>query len=117
RLTEEIEEMAYAGGHASHCYIQGTNIYFTFAFVENKGAEAAEEDYMRVVSIILEETLKRGGSVAHHHGSGKYRTPWMPEEHGSSYPLLYRMKDALDPHHILNKGVLLVDRHEDSGLL
>ncbi|HWQ57427.1 MAG TPA: FAD-binding oxidoreductase, partial [Clostridia bacterium] len=79
RLMGEIEEMAYAGGHASHCYMQGTNIYFTFAFMEEKGAEAAREDYMRVVSIILEETLKRGGSVAHHHGSGRYRTRFMPE--------------------------------------
>lgn len=117
RLTNEVKEMAYAGGHASHCYIQGTNIYFTFAFLENRGAAAAEDDYMKVVSIILEETLKRGGSVAHHHGSGKYRTPWMPEEHGSSYPLLYRLKDALDPSHILNRGVLLVGDHEDSSLL
>ncbi|HWQ57509.1 MAG TPA: FAD-linked oxidase C-terminal domain-containing protein, partial [Clostridia bacterium] len=77
---------------------------------EEKGAEAAREDYMRVVSIILEETLKRGGSVAHHHGSGRYRTRFMPEEHGSSYELLYRLKDALDPNGIMNKGVLLVER-------
>lgn len=110
RLTGEVEEMAYAGGHASHCYAQGTNIYFTFAFMEEKGAGAAEADYMRVVSIILEETLRRGGSAAHHHGSGRYRTRFMPEEHGSSYELMYRLKDALDPNGIMNKGVLLVER-------
>ncbi|HOG01437.1 MAG: putative FAD-linked oxidoreductase [Firmicutes bacterium ADurb.Bin248] len=110
RLTGEVEEMAYAGGHASHCYAQGTNIYFTFAFMEEKGAQAAEADYMRVVAIILEETLRRGGSVAHHHGSGRYRTRFMPEEHGSSYELMYRLKDALDPNGIMNKGVLLVER-------
>ena len=110
RLSSEVEEIAYAGGHASHSYVQGTNIYFTFAFMEEKGAEAAQEDYMRVVGIILGETLKRGGSVAHHHGSGRYRTRWMPQEHGSSYTLLYKLKDALDPHHIMNKGVLLVDK-------
>ncbi|HOS18842.1 MAG TPA: FAD-linked oxidase C-terminal domain-containing protein, partial [Clostridia bacterium] len=108
--TGEVEEMAYAGGHASHCYAQGTNIYFTFAFMEEKGAQAAEADYMRVVAIILEETLRRGGSVAHHHGSGRYRTRFMPEEHGSSYELMYRLKDALDPNGIMNKGVLLVER-------
>ena len=65
---------------------------------------------MSVVSVIMEETLKRGGSIAHHHGSGKYRTRWMPEEHGSSYQLMYRLKDALDPNHILNKGVILVEK-------
>ncbi|MDR1530969.1 MAG: FAD-binding oxidoreductase [Clostridiales bacterium] len=106
RLSEEIEYLAYAGGHASHSYMQGTNIYFTFAFLA-RNVELVKDDYMRVVGVILEETLKRGGSIAHHHGSGKYRTSWMPREHGTSYPLLYKLKDALDPNHILNKGVLL----------
>jgi FAD/FMN-containing dehydrogenase len=110
RLTDEVAELAYTGGHASHCYMQVTNIYFTFAVMEEKGAEAARDDYMRVVDIILEETLKRGGSVAHHHGSGRYRASYMPREHGSSYSLMYRLKDALDPNNIMNKGVLVVDR-------
>lgn len=110
RLMSELENMLYVGGHSSHSYMQGTNIYFTFGIIEEEGAESAEKDYMSVIAIILEETLKRGGSIAHHHGSGKYRTNWMPQEHGSSYPLLYMLKDALDPHHILNKGVLLVDK-------
>ena len=109
RLPEENEALAYVGGHSSHSYMQGTNIYFTFAFMEENGAESAQEDYMNVIRVIMEETLKYGGSIAHHHGSGKYRTAWMPQEHGTSYPLMYKLKDALDPNHILNKGVLLVD--------
>lgn len=109
-MPDKIEELAYVGGHASHSYMQGTNIYFTFALTEDNGAKAAQDDYMKVISVIMEETLKRGGSIAHHHGSGKYRTRWMPEEHGSSYPLMYKLKEALDPNYILNKGVLLVDK-------
>ncbi len=108
RLMDENENLMYVGGHSSHSYMQGTNIYFTFGFLEN-ASETAQEDYMKVISVIMEETLKYGGSIAHHHGSGKYRTAWMPQEHGSSYPLMYKLKDALDPNHILNKGVLLVD--------
>ncbi len=106
RLKEEVEALAIAGGHASHCYAQGTNIYFQFALKEDD-YENAEKDYMQVISIIMEETLKRGGSIAHHHGSGKYRTRWMPEEHGSSYQLMYRIKEAMDPNGIMNKGVIL----------
>lgn len=107
RLPEEIKAMAFVGGHASHCYMQGTNIYFTFAFMEEKGAGTARENYMQVVGLIMEETLKHGGSIAHHHGCGRYRTSWMPEEHGSSYLLLNKLKEALDPNRIMNKGVLL----------
>jgi FAD/FMN-containing dehydrogenase len=109
RLPGELPNLAFIGGHSSHSYVQGTNIYFTFAYVVEKGAESARTDYMKIVSVIMEETLKRGGSIAHHHGSGKYRTRWMPEEHGSSYPLLRKLKEALDPNRILNKGVLLTD--------
>lgn len=108
RALDENENLMYVGGHSSHSYMQGTNIYFTFGFLENS-SDTAQEDYMKVIKVILEETLRYGGSIAHHHGSGKYRTAWMPQEHGSSYPLMYKLKDALDPNHILNKGVLLVD--------
>ncbi|MEG1615027.1 MAG: FAD-linked oxidase C-terminal domain-containing protein, partial [Oscillospiraceae bacterium] len=80
RLPNDIEELAYVGGHSSHSYMQGTNIYFTFAFMEENGSESAQADYMNVIKVIMEETLKRGGSIAHHHGSGKYRTAWMPQE-------------------------------------
>ena len=108
RLPREIPTLAAVGGHSSHSYVQGTNIYFTFGFGV-KDAASAQAEYMKLVGVIMEETLKRGGSVAHHHGSGKYRTQWMPQEHGSSYQLLYRLKNALDPNRVLNKGVLLVD--------
>ncbi|MDR1629089.1 MAG: FAD-binding oxidoreductase [Oscillospiraceae bacterium] len=111
RMPEELDNLVTVGGHSSHSYVQGTNIYFTFGyFLGMKGGEYARPDYMHVVKIIMEETLKRGGSIAHHHGSGKYRTQWMPEEHGSSYTLLYKLKEALDPNGIMNKGVLLVER-------
>ena len=114
RLREEIPTLALCGGHSSHSYMQGTNIYFQFAFMVTekgeKGAAQAEAEYMHVIRIIMEETLRYGGSIAHHHGSGKYRTQWMPEEHGSSYQLMYRLKEAMDPNCILNKGVILVER-------
>ncbi|MDR2482755.1 MAG: FAD-binding oxidoreductase [Treponema sp.] len=109
RAPREIPNLAAIGGHSSHSYVQGTNIYFTFGFLVKDGAESARRDYMKVIEIIMEETLKRNGSIAHHHGSGKYRTRWMPQEHGSSYPLLAKLKEALDPNRILNKGVLLAD--------
>lgn len=108
RLRADIKTLVLCGGHSSHSYMQGTNIYFEFGFMVNQGVEQAETEYMHIIDIILEETLKYGGSIAHHHGSGKYRTPWMPKEHGSSYPLMYKLKEALDPNGILNKGVILV---------
>ena len=108
RVPVEMPNLYGIGGHSSHSYMQGTNIYFQFGF-KSRGVEFAEEDYMHVIRIIMEETLRYDGSIAHHHGSGKYRTQWMPQEHGTSYPMMYKLKEAMDPNKILNKGVLLVD--------
>jgi alkyldihydroxyacetonephosphate synthase len=33
----------------------------------------------------------------------------MAHEHGSSYQLMRKLKNALDPNQIMNKGVLLAD--------
>ena len=55
---------------------------------------------------MVEEALRLGGSMVHHHGIGKYRTPWTAEEHGSALVLLERMKAALDPHGIMNPGTI-----------
>lgn len=107
RAEAEMENLVMIGGHSSHSYINGTNIYFQFMFQVTE-EHSCHEDYMHIIRIIMEETLRLGGSIAHHHGSGKYRTAWMPQEHGSSYPLMYRLKEALDPHDILGNGILLV---------
>ena len=107
RAAQELENLIVIGGHSSHSYMNGTNIYFQFLFQVTE-EHSCQEDYMHIIRIIMEETLNRGGSIAHHHGSGKYRTEWMPREHGSSYPLMYKLKEALDPNGILNEGILLV---------
>lgn len=105
-MPREMENLVAIGGHSSHSYMQGTNVYFTFAFTV-RSVETAREDYMKVVSVIMEETLKRGGSIAHHHGSGKYRTKWMPEEHGSSFVVMKALKKALDPNGIMNPNTIV----------
>jgi FAD/FMN-containing dehydrogenase len=106
RISTELPNTVFIGGHSSHSYINGTNIYFTFGFkVEND--QTAEEEYMNLIRVIMEETLEQGGSIAHHHGVGKYRTKWQSQEHGSSYPLMVALKEMMDPNEIFNKGALI----------
>ena len=110
-MIKEVETLYLIGGHSSHSYVTGTNLYFEFAFLpKDYSPEAIEREYFKVLSIIMEEVLRFGGSIAHHHGSGKYRTRWMPQEHGTSYQLMYKLKEALDPNGVMNKGVILVDK-------
>ena len=61
---------------------------------------------MPLNAIIVEEALRHGGSMVHHHGVGKYRTPWVREEHGSAWPILEGLKTAFDPKGIMNAGTI-----------
>jgi len=109
RIIEEIPDITMMGGHSSHSYINGTNMYFNYFF--NVVGVGPEEEttkyYLPIIGIICEETLKRGGSIVHHHGIGKARTPWVKDEYGSSYYILETLKHAFDPHGIMNKGTII----------
>lgn len=100
-------ELTMLGGHSSHSYINGTNMYFVY----NYEIHCAPEDEMIIYhhplqKIIVEETLKAGGSMCHHHGIGKYRSEWTLEEHGSAYYMLEKLKEAFDPNGIMNYGTI-----------
>jgi alkyldihydroxyacetonephosphate synthase len=108
RIVSEIPDITMAGGHSSHSYINGTNMYFNYFFnvVDCGPEEETTKYYLPIISIICEETLKRGGSIVHHHGMGKARAPWVKDEYGSSYYILETLKRAFDPNGIMNKGTI-----------
>lgn len=100
-------DLTMLGGHSSHSYINGTNMYFVY----NYEIHCAPEDEMRIYHhplqrIIVEETLKLEGSMCHHHGIGKFRNEWTKEEHGSAYYMLEKLKEAFDPKGIMNFGTI-----------
>jgi len=108
RLRAEVPDITVAGGHSSHSYVNGTNMYFIYYYNVNCPPAQEVTKYRREINrVICEETLKLGGSVVHHHGMGKARTPWVREEYGSSYYVLERLKRAFDPNDIMNKGTIV----------
>jgi alkyldihydroxyacetonephosphate synthase len=110
RIREEYpraHDLTMLGGHSSHSYINGTNMYFVY----NYRIHCTPEDEMRVYHhplqrIIVEETLRFGGSMCHHHGIGKFRNEWTREEHGSAYYMLEKLKQSFDPNGIMNFGTI-----------
>ncbi len=106
RGLEEIRDVVQFSAHSSHSYMQGTNMYFVVRF-KSTDYEDNQERFDHAYNIIMEETLKRNGSICHHHGVGKYRVKWMPEDAGTSFTVLERIKEALDPNDIMNKGDLI----------
>lgn len=108
RIKNEIPDITMVGGHSSHSYMNGTNLYFMYYYnvVDCDVTEEITKYHNPINTIIVEETLKRGGSMCHHHGVGKYRVRWIKQEHGSAYPVLKKLKEALDPNNIMNPGTI-----------
>lgn len=110
RIREEfprVQDLTMLGGHSSHSYLNGTNMYFVY----NYKILCEPEDELIIYHhplqrIIVEETLKLGGSMCHHHGIGKYRSEWTKDEHGSAYYMLEKLKEAFDPNGIMNYGTI-----------
>jgi len=105
REFPRADDLTMLGGHSSHSYINGTNMYFVY----NYNINCEPEDEFRIYhhplqTIIVEETLKLGGSMVHHHGIGKFRSQWTKQEHGSAYYMLEKLKQAFDPNGVMNFG-------------
>jgi alkyldihydroxyacetonephosphate synthase len=98
-------DLTMLGAHSSHSYQTGTNLYFVYDYnIECQPREEITEYHIPINAIIVEEALAHGGSMVHHHGIGKYRTPWTKEEHGSAYWILEKLKETFDPNGIMNTG-------------
>lgn len=100
-------DLTMLGAHSSHSYQTGTNLYFVYDYTINCSPREEIEVYHKPLNaIIVEEALRAGGSMVHHHGIGKYRTPWVQQEHGSAYYLLSTLKQAFDPRGVMNAGTI-----------
>jgi len=93
--------------HFSHVYHTGASVYVIFHANTNKDDVAGAERYQKCLDIACSTSLKYGGNTSHHHGVGKAKAAYMPIEHGEAgFGVMKKIKDALDPDGILNKGVL-----------
>lgn len=110
---DRADDLTMLGGHSSHSYINGTNMYFVYNYEINCSPEDEMLTYHHPIhEIIIEETLKLGGSMCHHHGIGKYRSEWTTDEHGSAYYILEKLKETYDPKGIMNFGTIFPQEKE-----
>jgi alkyldihydroxyacetonephosphate synthase len=105
----EVPDLLNASAHSSHAYRSGLNLYFSFA-VRPEDPAAMAERYRTCWHQIIDTTAALGGGIAHHHGIGRVRAPYLHHDLGAAgISVLRRVKTALDPTGIMNPGVLLPD--------
>lgn len=104
-----LEGVVNASAHSSHVYRTGINLYFSFAALMD-GTDGMEAAYFDGWDRIMRATAANGGGIAHHHGAGRLRKPYLHHDLGESgVNLLRRLKLAIDPQGLMNPGNLIPD--------
>ena len=111
-IRRALGDHVFVMAHLSHAYPDGCCIYFSFA--GSAGDPAAgwdaqcEATYDRTWRAALAAAVEAGGTLAHHHGVGRSKSPRLPAEIGHAGVATVRaLMRAFDPHGILNPGNLL----------
>ena len=105
-MKERLAEHAdFVTCHVSHIYPDGACLYFTLGKSCSDDAAAATSN-QTWWAIGMTACLEAGGAISHHHGIGRLRARWLPEELGDSFEVLRAVKAALDPQGIMNPGAL-----------
>lgn len=92
-------------GHGSHFYPTGGNLYIIWsAFAENE--REIESKYWQIMDAAMKAILSVNGSIGHHHGIGVNKGPWIHLDAPTAWPVVKKIKAALDPNGIMNPGKL-----------
>jgi alkyldihydroxyacetonephosphate synthase len=98
-----LPDTVLASVHQSHAYDDGACLYFTFVGRPEGDFEAY---YRAAWDAASSATLAAGGALSHHHGVGKNRARFVRDALGTGFEVLEQLKEAFDPHEIMNPGVL-----------
>jgi alkyldihydroxyacetonephosphate synthase len=90
----------------THVYPDGPAPYFTVMTPGRRGAEVSI--WQEIKAAASEVIVGSGGTITHHHAVGRDHRPWYDRQRPEPFALALRAaKAALDPHGILNPGVLI----------
>jgi alkyldihydroxyacetonephosphate synthase len=90
----------------THVYPDGAAPYFTVVAPGRRGSELAMWDELKAVA--ADVLHRHGGTITHHHAVGRDHRPWYDRQRPDPFAAaLAAAKHALDPHGVLNPGVLL----------
>jgi alkyldihydroxyacetonephosphate synthase len=92
-------------GHFSHWWRWGASLYDRFLLKQApEDPREAQALHDRVWDVAVQTSLAHGGMVNEHHGVGLKLSRFMPAQYGAAWPLMERIKDAMDPNRIMNPG-------------
>jgi alkyldihydroxyacetonephosphate synthase len=105
-----ILEATGVGGEVTcrftHVYPDGPAPYFSFHALGRHGALL--EQWQAIKTAASDALIDAGGTITHHHAVGRDHRPWYDRQRPELFAAALRAaKGALDPHGVLNPGVLI----------
>jgi alkyldihydroxyacetonephosphate synthase len=92
-------------GHFSHWWKWGASLYDRFLLKEAPAdPREAQALHDRIWDVAVATSLENGGMINEHHGVGLKLHRFMRAQYGAAWPLLERIKQAMDPNGIMNPG-------------
>jgi len=90
----------------THIYPDGPAPYFSFHALGRHGALL--EQWQAIKNAASDALIEAGGTITHHHAVGRDHRPWYDRQRPDLFANALRAaKKTLDPHDILNPGVLI----------
>ncbi len=106
RTAEALGPEARLTCRITHAYPDGAAPYFTVLAPARRGSELEQWDEVKAVASDAIEAA--GGTITHHHAVGRDHRPWYDRQRPEPFAQALRAaKAAVDPHGILNPGVLV----------
>ena len=90
----------------THVYPNGPAPYFTVIAPARRGDEVAQWHEMKAAA--SDAIIAAGGTITHHHAVGRDHKPWYDRQRPDPFAAALRgAKAAVDPHGLMNPGVLI----------
>ena len=104
-LRETLGEEAQLSCRFTHVYADGPAPYYSFSGPVEIGGEL--ESWQIIKDAAVDAVIDAGGTVTHHHAVGRmHRDGWERQRPELFGEVLRAAKHSLDPHGVLNPGVL-----------
>jgi alkyldihydroxyacetonephosphate synthase len=98
----------------AYAYPDGPAPYYTVIAPVRRGEEVAQWDAIKRAA--SDALLAAGGTITHHHAVGRDHLRWYERQRPEPFGMALRgAKAAVDPHGILNPGVLLRPQGQAAG--
>lgn len=107
--TDAVKRICGSGlvsSRITHVYPDGAAPYFTVIAPAKAGGGVAQWDEIKAA--VSEVLLAEGGTITHHHAVGRDHRAWAQRQRPPLFTAMLRAaKREVDPHGILNPGVLI----------